>query len=75
MNAEQFNGHWAIFKDQLKQQWGRFTDADLLEISGSYEKFVRKVDARYGEKKTELMQWADHWHQKSAPAPVANTAQ
>ncbi len=63
MTAEQLHGQWAIFKDKLKQQWGRFTDADLLEISGNYDTFVSKVKERYGEKQQELMQWADHWLQ------------
>ena len=74
MNAEQLKGRWEQFKGELKQQWGQFTDADLLQIEGNYEKFIGKVQELYGEKKDELMKWADQWHEKPAAAvatPVA----
>ena len=54
-------------KGELKQQYGKFTDDDLKQIEGNYDKFVGKVQERYGDKKDELMKWADQWHQKLAP--------
>ena len=38
------------FKDELKQQYSKFTDDDLQQIGGNYEKFIGKVQERYGEK-------------------------
>jgi uncharacterized protein YjbJ (UPF0337 family) len=68
MDAEQFKGKWAHFKSDLKQKWGKFTDDDFKQIEGNYAKFVGKVRERYGDKKSELMKWADAWHEKpSAP--------
>ena len=55
------------FKGELKQQYGKFTDDDLKQIEGNYDKFVGKAQERYGDKKDELMKWADAWHEKSAP--------
>ena len=74
MNAEQLKGQWTQFKGELKQQWGKFTDDDLQQIEGNYDKFLGKVQERYGDKKEELMKWADHWHQKSAPASAEKAA-
>jgi uncharacterized protein YjbJ (UPF0337 family) len=74
MNAEQLQGQWLQFKGDLKRQWGKFTDDDLLEIEGNYEKFVGIVQERYGDKKSELMQWADHWHHHAKPEAVAPKA-
>jgi uncharacterized protein YjbJ (UPF0337 family) len=68
MNAEQLKEQWTQFKGELKQQWGKFTDQDLLQIEGNYDKFIGKVQELYGEKKDELMKWADRWHEKPAPA-------
>ena len=62
MNAEQLKGKWTHFKGDLKQKWGKFTDDDLKQIEGNYDKFVGKVQERYGGKKVELMKWADAWH-------------
>ena len=70
MNADQLKGKWMQFKDELKQKWGKFTDDDLQQIGGNYDRFVDKVQNRYGDKKRELMKWADAWHQNSAPKAV-----
>jgi len=66
MNADQLKGRWMQFKGELKKKWGAFTDNDLTEINGSYDKFVGKVQERYGDKKSELMKWAKAWHAKPA---------
>ncbi len=71
MQAEQLKGQWTQFKGELKQQWGKFSDQDLQQIEGNYDKFVGKVQELYGDKKDDLMKWADKWHEK--PAPVAAT--
>lgn len=74
MNADELKGKWMQFKGDLKQQWGKFTDDDLQQIEGNYDKFVGKVQERYGEKKSELMKWADHWHQTWTPDAVGTKA-
>jgi uncharacterized protein YjbJ (UPF0337 family) len=70
MNAEQLKGKWMQFKGELQQMWGKFTDADLQQIEGDYDKFVGKVQERYGDKKRELMKWANAWHEKPAAKPA-----
>ena len=79
MNADQLKGKWMQFKGELKQQWGKFIDNDLQQNEGSYDKIlgmlqeryggncVSLVRVRYGEKKEELMKWADQWQQRSQP--------
>jgi uncharacterized protein YjbJ (UPF0337 family) len=63
MNVDNSRGNGCGSKAKLKQQHGKFTDDDLQRIGGNYEKFIGKVQERYGEKKDELMKWADQWHQ------------
>ena len=70
MNAEQLKGKWTHFKGDLKQKWGKFTDDDLKQIEGNYEKFIGKVQERYAGEKVELMKWADAWHEKPTPKAV-----
>ena len=43
MNAEQLKGKWMQFKGELKEKWGKFTDNDLQEIGGNYDRFVAKA--------------------------------
>ena len=76
MNAEQFKGKWVQFKGEVKQQWGKFTDDDLMQIEGNYDKFVGRVQERYGDKKEEVVRWADDWYaQQGKPGMEARQAQ
>jgi len=63
MNRDQFKGSWKQFKGELKQQWGKFTDDDLMQIEGDYDKFIGAVQKHYGDKKDEVNRWADKWFQ------------
>ncbi len=67
MNADQLKGRWMQFKGDLKQEYSKFTDDDLQQIEGNYEKLIGNVQERDGEKKDELMKWADQWYQRSQP--------
>jgi len=70
MNAKQLKEKWTHFKGDLKQKWGKFTDEDLQQIEGDYEKFIGKVQVRYAGKKVELIKWADAWHAKPVSKAV-----
>lgn len=65
MNSDQLKGKWTQFKGELKKKWGKFTDDDLTQIEGDYDKFVGKVQEHYGDKKDEVLKWSDHWHQQA----------
>ncbi len=73
MNADQFEGKWMQFKGELKQNWGKFTDNDLKQIEGNFEKFVGLVQERYGDQKNELMKWTNHWLEQAAPEVEGTT--
>lgn len=64
MNRDQFKGRWTQFKGELKKQWGQFTDDDLLQIEGDYQKFQGTLQARYGDKKEEVSRWAEQWFER-----------
>ncbi|TMA05443.1 MAG: CsbD family protein, partial [Deltaproteobacteria bacterium] len=49
MNKDQSKGSWGQFKGELKKQWGKLTDNDLLEVEGDYDKFLGIVQKRYGD--------------------------
>jgi uncharacterized protein YjbJ (UPF0337 family) len=66
MNKEQFKGNWRQFKGELKKKWGQFTDDDLMEIEGDYDKFVGSAQKRYGDRKEEVRRWADDWFDQSS---------
>lgn len=71
MNTDQFKGQWVQFKGEVKKQWGKFTDDDLMQIEGDYDKFVGRVQERYGDKKDEVVRWANDWYGRQGQSTTA----
>lgn len=71
MNADQFKGKWIQFKGEVKQKWGKLTDDDLMQVEGNYDKFIGRVQERYGDKKEEVVRWADDWYTRQGGATSA----
>ncbi len=72
MNQEQFKGSWDQLKGELKKQWGKLTDDDLLQVEGDQDKFNGTIQKRYGEMKEEVSKWVDRWyarHEASIKTP------
>ena len=63
MNWDQVEGKWKQLKGGIKEHFGKLTDDDLQMISGSREKFVGKLQERYGiardEAQRQVREWAD----------------
>jgi uncharacterized protein YjbJ (UPF0337 family) len=70
LNADVFKGKWGQFKGELKREWGKITDDDLTQIEGNYDKFLGKVQERYGAQKDDIAGWADKWFQGTKPDQV-----
>jgi uncharacterized protein YjbJ (UPF0337 family) len=64
MDSNTFKGGWHQFKGELKKQWGKLTDDDLMEADGNYEKFMGIVQKRYGDAKDEVRDWTDDWYSR-----------
>ena len=46
------------------------------QIEGDYDKFVGRVQERYGDKKDEIVRWADDWYRRQGqPSPPQREAQ
>lgn len=63
-NEDQFKGNWKQLKGALKENWGDFTDDDLLAIEGRTDRFEGKLQERYGDRKEEVKAWVDKWMEK-----------
>ncbi len=64
MTNTRFKSGWKDFKTALKQKWHHFTDDDLLEAEGGYEKFQDVVQKRYHDRKELVINWAHDWYSK-----------
>jgi uncharacterized protein YjbJ (UPF0337 family) len=48
MNKDILKGKWMQMKGDLRKQWGKLTDSDMDQIQGDAEKFIGKLQERYG---------------------------
>ncbi|HTS64332.1 MAG TPA: CsbD family protein [Candidatus Acidoferrales bacterium] len=61
MNWDQVEGKWVQMRGSLKEKFGKLTDDDLKIISGNRDKFLGKLQERYGVQKEEAQRLADEW--------------
>lgn len=55
---------------EVKKHWGQFTDNDLLEAEGDYDKFLGVVQKRYGDQKEEVKRWAESCARRTRSSPA-----
>ena len=48
MNKDILKGKWTQMKGGIRKQWGKMTDDDVDQIQGDMEKFIGKLQERYG---------------------------
>ncbi|MFZ5783645.1 MAG: CsbD family protein [Pseudomonadota bacterium] len=61
---EKIKGGWEQTKGAVKEQWGRLTDDDLLEIEGRREQLVGRIQTRYGITREQAEAQVNTWEQK-----------
>ena len=61
MNWDQLEGKWKQLKGDVRKQWGKLTDDELEYMAGSRDKFVGRLQERYGVARGEAQKQADEW--------------
>jgi uncharacterized protein YjbJ (UPF0337 family) len=61
---EKIKGSWNQTKGAVKEQWGKLTDDDLLEIEGRRDQLVGKIQTRYGISHDQAEAQVSGWEQK-----------
>lgn len=61
---EKFKGSWSQTKGAVKEQWGKLTDDDLLEIEGRRDRLVGKIQTRYGITREEAEAQVGAWERR-----------
>jgi len=61
---EKIKGGWSQTKGAVKEQWGKLTDDDLMEIQGRREQLVGKIQARYGISHEDAEAQVSGWEHK-----------
>jgi uncharacterized protein YjbJ (UPF0337 family) len=66
MNWDQIQGKWRQVKGSVKQKWSKLTDDDLDYIDGARDKFIGRLQERYGIAKEDAQRKADEWLKEQA---------
>lgn len=61
---EKIKGGWTQSKGAVKEQWGKLTDDDLMEIQGRRDQLVGKIQARYGISQEQAEAQVSGWEHK-----------
>ena len=61
---EKIKGSWSQTKGTVKEQWGKLTDDDLLQIEGRRDQLVGKIQTRYGISHEQAEAQVSAWEQK-----------
>ncbi|HMC62246.1 MAG TPA: CsbD family protein [Candidatus Solibacter sp.] len=61
MNWDQAEGKWKQLRGSVKQKWAKLTDNDLDYIAGSRERFIGKLQERYGIAREDAQMQSEQW--------------
>jgi len=61
---QKIKGSWNQAKGAIKEQWGKLTDDDLMEIQGRRDQLVGKIQTRYGISQEEAEAQVSGWEHK-----------
>lgn len=54
-------GAWTQSKGAVKEQWGKLTDDDIVEVDGRRDQLVGKIQTRYGVSHEEAERQVSRW--------------
>ena len=66
MSNNIFAGKWKQLRGDIKKQWGKLTDDDLDQAEGNWDKFVGRIQERYGKSKQESEESANKFFNSMA---------
>ena len=64
MNADVLAGKWKQVQGEVKKQWGKLTDDDLVIVEGQKDKLVGLLQERYGYAREKAQNEVDEFFQK-----------
>lgn len=64
MNKDIFQGDFNFLKGKIKEQWGKLTEDDVMEVRGKREQLVAKLQKRYGLAKEKAEEQIAAWEKQ-----------
>ena len=61
---DKVGGKWKQVSGEIKKQWGKLTDDEILEANGDREILAGKIQEKYGIAKEQADRQIDKWADK-----------
>ncbi|MGH8318368.1 MAG: CsbD family protein [Steroidobacteraceae bacterium] len=68
MNTDRTAGQWKQMKGHIKEQWGKLTDDDVIQLEGHSDQLAGRLQERYGiareeaERQAREFRTLHDWH-------------
>ncbi len=69
MNKDTLKGQWHQLKGEVKNQWGKLTDDDLMRIDGNTEKLAGVIQEKYGYSREQAQHEIERWNAHHSTQP------
>jgi uncharacterized protein YjbJ (UPF0337 family) len=69
MDWNQIEQNWDQVKYKARDQWGKLSSDELLEISGDRDRLEKKLMERYRYSEDTAKQQVDNWYAKAQSWP------
>jgi uncharacterized protein YjbJ (UPF0337 family) len=66
MNWDIVKGKWKQMKGEARKQWGKLTDDDWDQVAGEKDKFIGKLQERYGWSQEEAERSAKEYFDRQS---------
>ena len=73
MNWDQIEGKWKQMKGSVREKWGKLTDSDFEQIAGNRDKFLGRLQERYGYTREKAEKELDQWTQSERETEMPKT--
>lgn len=57
-------GYWNQFSGKVKEEWGKLTDDDLMQIRGNRQQLEGRLQELYGTDHETTKRQVDSWYNK-----------
>lgn len=71
LNWDTIRGNWNQLKGQAKQEWGKLTDDDMMQLRGNRDELVGVIQERYGITREAAQRQVDDWASRHQDIPRA----
>lgn len=62
MNRDTLEENWQQVRGEAKTKWSRLTEDDLQQVDGEYDRFVGRLQERYGMEEEKARRQVEEWN-------------